>query len=50
VELGLVEQCYAAVRDMLEGASVVDVARWNVVAGQSVHRWLRQYGTGEWRR
>jgi transposase InsO family protein len=46
VELGLVEQRYAAVREVLEGASVTDVARRNGVARQTVHEWLRKYATG----
>jgi transposase InsO family protein len=46
VELGLVEQRYAAVREVLEGASVTDVARRNGVARQTVHDWLRRYATG----
>ena len=36
------EQRYAAVREVLEGASVVDVARQNGVALQTVHDWLRK--------
>jgi transposase InsO family protein len=43
VELGLVEQRYRAVLDVLEGASVVDVARRNGVTRQTVHEWLRRY-------
>ena len=46
VELGLVEQRYAAVREVLEGATVVDVARRNGVARQTAHEWLRKYATG----
>jgi transposase len=46
VELGVVEQRYAAVREVLEGASVVDVARRNGVARHTVHEWLRKYATG----
>ena len=46
VELGLVEQRYAAVREVLEGATVTDVARRNGVARQTVHEWLRKYATG----
>ena len=44
VELRLVEQRYAAVNEVLEGASVTDVARRNGVARQTVHSWLRRYG------
>jgi transposase InsO family protein len=44
VELGLVEQRYKAVLEVLEGAaSVTDVARRYGVGRQSVHRWLRIY-------
>ncbi len=46
VELGVVEQRYAAVREVLRGATVVDVARRNGVARQTVHDWLRKYATG----
>jgi transposase len=46
VELGLVEQRYAAVREVLEGASVSDVAIRNGVARQTVHDWLRKYAAG----
>jgi len=43
VELGLVEQRYKAVMEVLDGASVTDVARRNGVARQTVHDWLRRY-------
>lgn len=43
VELGLVEQRYKAVLEVLEGASVTDVARRHGVGRQSVHRWLSRY-------
>jgi transposase InsO family protein len=43
VELGLVEQRYNAVREVLDGASVTDVALRNGVARQTVHTWLRRY-------
>jgi transposase InsO family protein len=43
VELGVVEQRYRAVADVLEGASVVEVARRNGVTRQTVHGWLRRY-------
>ncbi|MFP3907637.1 MAG: helix-turn-helix domain-containing protein [Acidimicrobiales bacterium] len=44
VELGLVEQRYAAVLAVLnDGATVTDVARRNGVARQTVHVWLRDY-------
>jgi transposase InsO family protein len=45
VELGLVEQRYAAVLEVLnDGATVTDVARRYGVARQTVHEWLRRYG------
>jgi hypothetical protein len=44
VELGLVEQRLAAVRDVLEGgATVVAVARRNGVSRSAVHEWLVKY-------
>ena len=44
VELGLVEQRYAAVKDVLDnGASVTDVARRNGVSRSAVHEWLTKY-------
>jgi transposase InsO family protein len=43
VELNVVEQRYRAVLDVLEGASVVEVARRNGVTRQTVHEWLRRY-------
>ena len=44
VELGLVEQRYQAVLEVLnDGASVTDVARRHGVARQTVHEWLRRY-------
>jgi transposase InsO family protein len=44
VELGLVEQRYQAVLEVLnDGASVTDVARRYGVARQTVHDWLRKY-------
>ncbi len=46
VELGLVEQRYKAVLEVLEGAaSVTDVARRYGVGRQTVHKWLRHYAT-----
>jgi transposase InsO family protein len=46
VELGLVEQRYKAVLEVLEGAaSVTDVARRYGVGRQTVHKWLRRYAT-----
>lgn len=43
VELGVVEQRYQAVLEVLDGASVTDVARRFGVARQTVHDWLRRY-------
>jgi transposase InsO family protein len=44
VELGLVEQRYKAVVEVLDGAaSVTDVARRYGVGRQTVHVWLRRY-------
>jgi transposase InsO family protein len=44
VELGLVEQRYRAVSEVLDdGATVTDVARRYGVARQTVHVWLRRY-------
>ena len=43
VELGLVEQRYEAVLEVLEdGPSVTDVARRDGVGRQAVHKWLRR--------
>jgi transposase InsO family protein len=43
VELGVVEQRLQAVKEVLDGATVTDVARRNKVARQTVHEWLRRY-------
>ena len=43
VELGVVEQRYQAVLEVLGGATVTDVARRYGVARQTVHDWLRRY-------
>jgi transposase InsO family protein len=44
VELGLVEQRYKAVLEVLnDGASVTDVARRYGVGRQTVHKWLARY-------
>jgi transposase-like protein len=43
VELNVVEQRYRAVLDVLEGASVIEVARRNGVTRQTVHEWLHRY-------
>jgi transposase-like protein len=45
VELGVVEQRYQAVLEVLRGAAVTDVARRYGVARQTVHGWLRRYAT-----
>ena len=46
VELGVVEQRYQAVLEVLnDGATVTDVARRNGVARQTVHVWLRRYAS-----
>ncbi|HVL92887.1 MAG TPA: leucine zipper domain-containing protein, partial [Acidimicrobiales bacterium] len=42
VELGLVEQRYKAVCEVLDGATVTDVARRNGVS-QTLHVWLRAH-------
>ena len=46
VELGVVEQRYRAVLEVLAGSSVTEVARRNGVARQTVHDWLRRYAGG----
>jgi transposase len=43
IELGVMQQRHQAVLEILEGASVVEVARRYQVSRQSVHRWLRRY-------
>jgi transposase len=43
VKLGVVEQRYQAVREVLDGAPVTVVARRFGVARQTVHVWLRRY-------
>ena len=46
VELSVVEQRYQAVLEVLhDGATVTDVARRHGVARQTVHEWLRRYGS-----
>ena len=46
VELGVVEQRYQAVLEVLnDGATVTDVARRCGVARQTVHEWLRRYAS-----
>lgn len=43
VELRLVEQRYQAVLEVLNGATVIEVARRYGVVRQTVHGWLRRY-------
>jgi len=45
VELGLVEQRLKAVHEVLDGATVIDVAKRNGVTRQTVHTWLRRYAS-----
>ena len=45
VELGLVEQRLKAVQEVLDGATVTDVAQRNRVTRQTVHTWLRRYAS-----
>jgi transposase-like protein len=45
VELGLVEQRLMAVHEVLDGATVTDVAKRNGVTRQTVHNWLRNYAS-----
>ena len=45
VELGLVEQRYQAVLEVLNGISVTEVARRYGVVRQTVHGWLRRYAS-----
>ena len=45
VELGVVEQRYQAVLEVLSGASVTEVARRYGVARQTLHTWLRRYAS-----
>jgi transposase InsO family protein len=46
VELNVVEQRYRAVLEVLDGASVTDVALRYGVVRQTVHEWLRRYANG----
>ena len=47
VELGVVEQRYRAVLEVLEeGLPVTEVARRHGVARQTVHEWLARYAQG----
>ena len=45
IRLGLVEQRHKAVLEVLGGASITDVARRYGVTRQTVHSWLRRYGS-----
>ena len=47
VELRVAEQRYRAVWEVLDGASVTEVARRFGVSRQSVHAWLRRYAAEE---
>jgi transposase-like protein len=47
VELNVVEQRYRAVLEVLDGASVTDVAVRYGVVRQTVHGWLRRYAAGD---
>ena len=42
-ELSVVEQRYLAVREVLDGAKVTDVATRYGVDRRTIHRWLRRY-------
>ena len=46
LELRVAERRYRAVWEVLEGASVTEVARRFGVSRQSVHAWLRRYAAG----
>ena len=47
VELGLVEQRYKAVSEVLvDGATVTEVAQRLGISRQTVHSWLRHFGNG----
>ena len=45
VRLGLVEQRHKAVLEVLGGATITDVARRYGVTRQTVHSWLKRYGS-----
>ncbi len=50
VELSMVEQRYDAVREVLDGATVTDVATRYGVDRRTLHRWLVRYGASvRWR-
>jgi transposase len=46
-ELRVGEQRYRAVWEVLDGASVMEVARRFKVSRQSVHTWLRRYAADQ---
>jgi transposase InsO family protein len=46
-ELNVVEQRYRAVLEVLDGATVTDVAVRYGVVRQTVHEWLRRYAAGD---
>ena len=47
VEMGLLQQRHAAVLEVMNGATVTDVARRYGVVRQTVHTWIRRYaGSG----
>jgi transposase len=46
VEMGLLQQRHAAVLEVMNGASVTDVARRYGVVRQTVHTWIRRYARG----
>jgi transposase len=48
VELRVGEQRYRAVWEVLDGASVTEVARRFTVSRQSVHTWLRRVCRRGW--
>ena len=50
VELRVAEQRLRAVWEVLDGASVTEVARRFKVSRQSVHAWLRRYAADQARR
>ncbi len=45
VELSMVEQRYDAIREVLDGATVSDVATRYGVDRRTLHRWLVRYAT-----
>ena len=45
-DLSMVEECYDAVREVLDGATVKDTAIRYWVDRRTLHRWLVRYPTG----